>query len=182
MVMRYRDMYTELEPKDRKLNIVLILGLLLVTTIITACNSMSQSSENIEDNAFIQSNPLQVHSTTNPTLIADLEAMRSPDVPELPFPDNPDPSLCGIPTQWGDDNQAWLTGIYEGKMIQREVLLYDSHNRLSITARASHGAEVEILLYQQNPVTDYYLVRVVGTENPNEGWIPEQFLSFEPVE
>jgi hypothetical protein len=31
-------------------------------------------------------------------------------------------------------------------------------------------------------VTDYYLVRVIGAEKPDEGWNPEPFLSFEPVE
>ena len=45
----------------------------------------------------------------NPTLMVELEMLKSPDVPDLPFPDNIDPSLCGIPTRWGDDNQAKLT-------------------------------------------------------------------------
>jgi hypothetical protein len=170
------------ERRLKKLNIALILGLILFPIIITSCSPKSQSSKNIQDISNHQVNPLQVLPTMDRTLIAELETMRSPDVPDLPFPDNPDPSLCGIPTQWGSDNQAWLTGVYKGKLIQQEVLLYDSHNRLNITARASHGAEVQILLYQQNPVTDYYLVRIVGAEKPNEGWIPEPFLSFEPVE
>jgi hypothetical protein len=28
---------------------------------------------------------------------------RDPDVPSLPFPDNPDPTQCGTPMQWGLD-------------------------------------------------------------------------------
>lgn len=50
------------------------------------------------------------------------------------------------------------------------VLLYDSHLRLDIAARAAHGSEVEVLLYQQNPVTDYYLVKIAGAGQPNEGF------------
>lgn len=122
------------------------------------------------------------HRTPDQDFLAEIEAMRSSDVPDLPFPDNPDPSLCGIPTQWGPGGTAWLSGIYQGELIQSDVLLYDSHLRLNITAQAPHGSEVEILLFQQNPVTDYYMVKIKGAETPNEGWIPEHFLSFEPVE
>ena len=117
--------------------------------------------------------------TLNPALV------RAPDVPALPFPDNPDPTLCGIPTPWGDsNNRAWLTGIYDGELVEPEVLLYDSHSRLAITARAPHGAPVEIVLYQANPVLDYYLVNVLDAagDKLGEGWVPGPFLSFEPVE
>ena len=117
--------------------------------------------------------------TLNPALV------RAPDVPALPFPDNPDPTLCGIPTRWGDsDNRAWLTGVYDGELVEPEVLLYDSHARLSITARAPHGAPVEIMLYQANPVLDYYLVNVLDAagDKLGEGWVPGPFLSFEPIE
>jgi hypothetical protein len=106
---------------------------------------------------------------------------RDPDVPELPFVDNPDPSLCGIPTPWGTDEPAWLTGYYQGELIQSDVLLYDSHLRRSIQGSAPHSTEVRILLYQSNPELDYYLVRTEGYEPPQEGWIPAPFLSFEPV-
>ena len=170
------------QRRSKKLIAALILGWLLFSIIIMACSSRYQFSKDIQGISNHQGNPLQVDPTMNPTVIAEIEKMRSPDVPDLPFPDNPDPSQCGIPTQWGGDNQAWLTGVYEGRLIQQEVLLYDSHNRLNIAARASHGVEVIVLLYQQNPVTDYYLVRIVGAEKPNEGWIPEPFLSFDPVE
>jgi hypothetical protein len=123
-----------------------------------------------------------VHSTADPEILAEIEAMRNPEVPDLPFPDNPDPSLCGIPIQWGSDGKAWLKGTFNGELIQETVLLYDSHLRLAIKAQAPHGTEVSILLYQENPVTDYYMVKIKGAEPPNEGWIPEHFLSFEPIE
>lgn len=121
------------------------------------------------------------HPPLEPTYAAMIAELRDPEIPSLPFPDNPDPSQCGIPTPWGPDNQAWLTGIYEGEMVQPEVMLYDSHLRLEIATRAVHGSEVEVILYQQNPVTDYYLVKIVGAEAPNEGWVPGPFLSFSPV-
>ncbi len=106
-------------------------------------------------------------------------AGRSPDVPDLPFPDNPDPSLCGIPLPWNGQEQAWLTGIYDDELIQPEVLLYNSHLRLDITASAPHGTEVTVILHQANPVLDYYLVDL---PDQAPAWIPEPFLSFEPVE
>jgi hypothetical protein len=124
---------------------------------------------------------LATHPPLEPTYAAMIAERRDPEIMPLPFPDNPDPSLCGIPTPWGPDNQAWLTGIYEEEMVQPEVMLYDSHLRLEILARAAHGSEVEVILYQQNPVTDYYLVKIVGAEQPNEGWVPGPFLSFSPV-
>lgn len=110
-----------------------------------------------------------------------IEANRDPNVPPLPFPDNPDPNQCGIPTQWGGDGNAWLNGIYEGELIQPTLFLYDSHSRLSITAEAPHGTPVTVILYQQNPVLDYYLVKIEGAPKPNEGWIPGPLLSFNPV-
>lgn len=115
------------------------------------------------------------------TAVAWIEAHRDPDVPSLPFPDNPDPDQCGIPTAWGNNGTAWLTGIYEGELVQPVVLLYDSHSRLSITTEAPHGAQVQIILYQQNPVLDYYLVKIEGAPKPNEGWVPGPFLSFDPI-
>lgn len=111
--------------------------------------------------------------------VATVDAQRSPDVPPLPFADNPDPLQCGIPITWTDDSPAWLSGIYEGELVQPTVYLYDSHLRLNITAQALHGSEVDVLLFQQNPVTNYYLVKIVGAEAPNEGWVPAPFLSFE---
>ncbi len=107
---------------------------------------------------------------------------RSADVPALPFPDNPDPTQCGIPAVWGSaNNQAWLNGIYQGAMVQPVVYLYDSHLRQKIVAQAPHGMEVQIILFQSNPVLDYYLVKIPGAPvGENEGWVPAPFLTFEP--
>lgn len=119
----------------------------------------------------------------DPTYAALIAAERDPAIPDLPFADNPDPNQCGIPVQWGDSNNtAWLSGEYGGELVQPDVLLYDSHLRLKIAGQAPHGARVEVVLYQQNPTIDYYLIRVAGAEEPTEGWIPAPFLSFDPVE
>ncbi len=114
-----------------------------------------------------------------PVVSHDPNEFRDPDVPDLPFDDNPDPDQCGIPTVWGPGGEAWLTGIWDGELIEPEVFLYDSHQRLSISGRGDHGAEVEIVLYQGNPVLDFYMVEVVGTGE--SGWVPAPFLSFELV-
>lgn len=91
--------------------------------------------------------------------------------------------VCGIPILWGDDNNtAYLTGAYEGSLIQPNVLLYDSHLRLGIKGQAPHGSQVEVVLYQQNPILDYYFVEVKEGGRPTEGWVPAPFLSFEPVD
>lgn len=105
-------------------------------------------------------------------------------MPPLPFADNPDPTLCGIPQPWGTDDQAWLTGYYprgpEGALVQPTVYLYDSHLRKRITGAAPSGAEVQVKLFQANPELDYYLVRTVSHTPPQEGWVPAPFLQFEP--
>lgn len=103
---------------------------------------------------------------------------RNPDVPDLPFADNPDPDQCGIPTRWGIDDPAWLSGIWEGELIEPDVLLYDSHQRLGITGRLPHGSEVRIELYQENPVLDFYFVS--SPDGTVEGWVPDPFVSFAP--
>lgn len=105
---------------------------------------------------------------------------RSPEVPELPFEDNPDPTQCGIPTPWSGQARAWLSGEYEGELIQSTVLVYDSHLRLDVAGRAPHGTEVEVLMFQANPSLDYYLVDLPG--DLPKGWIPAPFLSFEEVD
>jgi hypothetical protein len=123
---------------------------------------------------------VQVPSTVSTVDHADdLLALRDPDVPDLPFDDNPDPDQCGIPIRWGLDDPAWLTGTWEGELIEPVVLLYDSHSRLSITGRLDHGSEVLIVLFQENPVLDFYLVR--STDGSEEGWVPAPFVSFDPV-
>lgn len=121
------------------------------------------------------------HTVAAESSDTSLGLVRDSNVPDLPFADNPDPTVCGIPVQWGSDAPAWLNGIYQGEMLQSEVLLYDSHQRFSLTGSAPHGTQVEILLYQENPVLDFYLVKTIGPD-PQEGWIPAPLLSFDPIE
>jgi len=118
-------------------------------------------------------------SETTAGLDHDTVLARDPDVPELPFDDNLDPSTCGIPVAWGLDDPAWLTGEWDGELVQPDVLLYDSHARVSITGQAPHGAEVRIVMYQENPVLDYYLVET--PDGTTSGWVPAPFVSFEVV-
>lgn len=117
-----------------------------------------------------------------PVSPVEYDIERDPDVPSLPFDDNPDPDQCGIPVQWGNsNNQGWLTGIWEGELIQPEVLVYNSHLRVSVTGSAPHGTKVEIVMYQENPVLNYYFVKIPG-EPGQEGWVPAPFLSLDPVD
>ncbi len=102
-------------------------------------------------------------------------------VPALPFDDNPDPDQCGIPTPWGNDDPAWLTGVWEGELIQPVVFLYDSHLRREVIGQIPHGGRVQIQLFQSNPVLHFYRVRSLDEDNPQEGWVPAPFLSMEPV-
>lgn len=103
-------------------------------------------------------------------------------IPHLPFPDNPDPDACGIPTPWGSSEPAWLDGHYQGELVEPIVHLYDSHLRREIIGRAPSGIEVEVILFQDNPTLNYYLVRTVGLEPPQEGWVPAPFLQLEATE
>ncbi|MCB0034569.1 MAG: hypothetical protein KDE51_11140 [Anaerolineales bacterium] len=162
-----------------------IVGLLLVVCSgLLAC----VSTREVEPTAVA---PTAVLPAATPTAtldpmvvsyVATVDAQRSPDVPPLPFEDNPDPLQCGIPVTWTADAPAWLNGVYEDELVRPIVFLYDSHLRLNIKAQAPHGSEVKVLLFQQNPVTNYYLVKIVGADPPNEGWVPAPFLSFEPLE
>lgn len=161
-------------------------GMILI--ILTACNDTLEnnigeaSSTASPDTTEISTTyPTPTFPPLEPTFAARIEELRSPDVPKLPFADNPDPALCGIPTTWNSNDPAWLTGYYEGELIEPIVHLYDSHMRLNIAAEAPHGTQVKVLLYQSNPYLDYYLVKVEGAEQPNEGWVPSPFLSFEKV-
>jgi hypothetical protein len=124
--------------------------------------------------------PTAVEPSTTATVDHGGAVARDPDVPELPFDDNPDPSACGMPMPWGDDDPAWLTGEWDGELIQPDVLLYDSHLRRSIVGQAPHGAQVTVVLYQQNPTLDYYLVESID-DPTQEGWVPAPFLAFDPV-
>lgn len=155
-----------------------IIAILLLSVLGAACTTVIQDGTAGESEAVIATltpEPLLVH-------LADpaIEIERNPDVPVLPFEDNVDPSLCGIPRQWTLDEPAYLTGIYEGELIQPTVFLYDSHLRRAVVGQAPHGAQVQILLSQSNPTLDYFFVKILDTETPTEGWVPAPFVSFEP--
>jgi len=124
--------------------------------------------------------PVASERSETASTATDEAPLRDPDVPELPFEDNPDPDACGIPRPWGDGGQAWLTGMWDGELVEPHVLLYESHLRYSITGRSAHGSEVRIVLYQENPTLDYYFVEVVD-DPTQQGWVPAPFLSFDPV-
>ena len=152
-----------------------VLGAFLVLTLfVAACTQVGEPAPTPSSTVSVQETP--------PRDGDQVEIQRDPDVPELPFPDNPDPDQCGIPQQWGKDDPAWLSGHYQGELVQPTVYLYDSHLRKRITGAAPTGAKVRIILYQSNPVLDYYMVRTIDTEEPQEGWVPAPFLSFESVE
>jgi hypothetical protein len=108
-----------------------------------------------------------------------IQSLRESNVPDLPFPDNPDPTLCGIPVEWGLDSPAWLSGYYQGNLIEPTVFLYDSHLRYKITGEALSGTAVHILFYQHNPKLDYYMVETVGVSPKQTGWAPAPFISFQ---
>jgi hypothetical protein len=123
--------------------------------------------------------------TQNPTTdraVSEAPALvvqRDPDVPALPFPDNPDPNACGIPTP--SVGQAWVNGTYQGQVVEPTVLLYDSHERLHITGAVPSGTAVQVQLYQSNPVLDFYYVQADTSGGPQKGWVPAPFLQFTPT-
>lgn len=152
-------------------------GLALAALLLIACQGTTAevTPPTLEATAITAAEPAEnLLAGVNP-----VEIERAPDVPALPFPDNPDPNQCGIPTTWSSDAPAYLSGLYEGELIQPIVFLYDSHLRREITVQAPHGSEIKILLSQSNPQLDYFYVKVVGAEQPNEGWVPAPFVSFE---
>jgi hypothetical protein len=100
---------------------------------------------------------------------------RDADVPELPFPDNPDPSACGIPTPWNGE-VAQIEGTFLGQLVEPTVYLYDSHERLHITGAVPSGTVVRVELYQANPVLDFFYVRADTPAGPQTGWVPAPFL------
>ncbi len=99
--------------------------------------------------------------------------------PALPFADNPDPNACGIPVRWLSSAPAWVTGAYEGRLVQPVVYLHDSHLRRAVIGQIPHGGRIEISLSQSNPVLNYYRVRSLDLSPAQEGWIPAPFVSFE---
>jgi hypothetical protein len=111
---------------------------------------------------------------TEPATVA---LQRDADVPALPFPDNPDPNACGIPTPWLG-TQARVEGTYQGQLVEPTVYLYDSHERLHITGEVPSGTSVQIELYQANPVLDFYFVRANTPSGPQKGWVPAPFVQL----
>ena len=55
-----------------------------------------------------------------------------------------------------------------------------SHLRQSGAGAAPFGTTVRILLYQQNPRLDFYLVETIDLDPAQQGWVPAPFLQFEP--
>lgn len=108
--------------------------------------------------------------TTAPT--APLPAVPPP----LPFQDNPDPSLCGIPQP--DGRQGVVTGEYGGEVAQPIVYLYDSHSRNQVVGQVYPGTRVKVEFSQINPELDFYFVRTIGVTPAQSGWIPAPFLVF----
>lgn len=121
-----------------------------------------------------------VEDRTSPPGTATLASLPL-TAPPLPFADNPDPALCGVPRAWLDDEPARVTGVYAGELVQPVVFLYDSHLRNEVIGQIPHGGRVEIELSQSNPELDYYRVRSLDMQPVQEGWLPAPFLSFEPV-
>ena len=122
-------------------------------------------------------------------VLADSDGATAPDgtpvdeiaVPALPFDDNPDPEACGIPQRWGSDDAAWLDGRWQGELIQPTVLLYDSHLRSEVTGALPTGVQVTVVLFQDNPVLNYYMVEGRADDGTtHRGWVPAPFLVFEP--
>jgi hypothetical protein len=97
-------------------------------------------------------------------------------VPALPFRDNPDPLLCGIPEPEG--RQATVTGTYKDELVQPIVYLYDSHSRNQVVGQVYPETLVKVELRQINPSLNFYFVRTIGVEPAQSGWIPAPFLVF----
>jgi len=95
------------------------------------------------------------------------------------FADNPDPTQCGIPMLWGNDEPAWITGIYQGSVFQPVVYLYESHGRRAVVGRIPHGGRVRIVLTQANPALNYYFVRSLDLQPAQGGWIPAPFVALD---
>jgi hypothetical protein len=141
--------------------------LLVLSLQVTACTATDRGA------------PTSVAVETPLSEVRTSSIERDVDVPELPFADNPDPNACGIPTPFGNDT-AWVSGIYQGQVVEPTVFLYDSHERLHITGAVPSGAQVQVELYQSNPVLDFYYVDAETPSGPQKGWVPAPFLHFDP--
>jgi hypothetical protein len=123
----------------------------------------------------LNGSPTPLPSEVTAPQAAMVAPQRDADVPDLPFPDNPDPNACGIPTQWNGE-AAQIEGTFQGQLVQPTVYLYDSHERLHITGAVPSGTTVEVQLYQANPVLDFFYVRADTPAGPQTGWVPAPFL------
>ncbi len=121
---------------------------------------------------------LMAGCSANPAVVAAPSEPIPQTPPPLPFDDNPDPTLCGIPTQ--DNRRGIAHGEIEGELASPIIYLYESHVRQRITGQIYPGAEVQILLSQSNPTLDYHFVKTINVEPPQEGWIPAPFVAAEP--
>ena len=110
-------------------------------------------------------------ATTPPVFVQRRDA----NVPELPFPDDPDPNQCRIPTLFAG-SAGWIDGTYAGQVVEPTVLLYDSHERMHVIGAVPTGTEVQVEMYQANPVLDFYYVRVNMPDGLQQGWVPAPFL------
>ncbi len=98
-------------------------------------------------------------------------------VPTFVFDDNPDPDQCGIPQPMGSGYTGTLHGSVDGEIVEPMVYLYDSHLRLEVRGQVRAGSEVEVVMYQLNPVLDYYYVRFGAEDGRSvEGWVPAPLL------
>ena len=143
------------------------LGLSLVFLLGTACSGIAANT----------ATPVAVETSVSQAPTTGVE--RDPDVPQLPFPDNPDPNACGIPAPMGD-YAGWVNGMYQGQVVEPTVLLYDSHERQHITGALPSGTEVRVQLHQSNPVLDFYYVVADTPAGRQTGWVPAPFLQFYP--
>lgn len=148
-----------------------LVPIVAIALVIAACGSRTDMQTAVAGPpiAASASNPVTVHATSLP----------QPAVPVLPFADNPDPTQCGIPMTWGKDDPAWITGLYQGKLIQPVVFLYNSHERREVVGQIPHGGRVRILLSQANPALNYYFVRSLDLQSAQEGWIPAPFVALD---
>jgi len=153
---------------DSRILLVLILALLPVVFVAESVPRASSRAATRANGLFNE--PFRTDIPPPPSTGLRLTA--------LPFPDNPDPTQCGIPVAWSGTDPAWISGIWQGELIAPVVDLYDSHLRRAVTGQLPHGSRVEIELSQANPVLDYYRVRSIGVEPIQQGWVPGPFVSF----
>ncbi|TVR85034.1 MAG: hypothetical protein EA416_17735 [Trueperaceae bacterium] len=115
---------------------------------------------------------------TDPSAALVLPTPDAPiEVPTFVFDDNPDPDQCGIPQPMGSGYTGTLHGSVDGVVVEPMVHLYDSHLRSEVHGTVQAGSVVEVVMYQSNPVLDFYLVRFRADDGRSvEGWVPAPFL------